>query len=646
MTVSVAWWKADKGQVHGTLGRAIARIREAQQWRRDAYEYHAGLYAGGQGSAALNLQTASEYVEATLPDNVVREAVDTVMSERITERTLPQAHTTRGDDELQAQAKKMSQFLEGIFHQQKVYDELWEPYLRSAEVYGTGYLKGWVEDGEICTEGLDPWECFVDERDGRRGKPVNFHVVKSYDRSVLAEMYPKHREAIDRASRGAIATEWDVWRDEDGNSDTATVDIVYVAEAWHLGPKKGIPGRHVICIDGADLLDEKWTRKTFPIVKLSYSDGLSGYHGVGLAERLEGYQYQINELATRIEEADHMLGSAWIFRYPGSGIVAGGVTNGLRVLDVSQPGLEPKVYTPAPVHPDVYRRQQDLRMRALQSEGISTMQAYAQKPADVESGIAIQTIADIASSRSALFTQKCQVAAKQLGELYIELAREAAEDNPDFMVSAPGERGLVPVKWADIDLAEDAFELKIVPTRGLSKDFGRRLDQVIHLRDRGQAFDDRATFLKLIQMPDLDQALDEETSPQAVVDAQLSAILDADDPIAAASEHMPEAFCDLVHAMGKSQRLRCLKRINGAREEKLQALQNYWEAAKRERQRLPPGHPAYLPPDLPPPAQQTVPAAPPPTMGPGPEGAPPPMMPDAPPPAAPPMPDMPLPPAA
>ena len=94
---SARWWAAEEGDVHSALTSVVRHIKMSQQWRRDADEFHAELYAGGPGGAGIRgMSGATEYIPARLPYNVARGAADTLVSKVAKHRPLPQVLTTRG----------------------------------------------------------------------------------------------------------------------------------------------------------------------------------------------------------------------------------------------------------------------------------------------------------------------------------------------------------------------------------------------------------------------------------------------------------------------------------------------------------------------------------------------------------------------
>ena len=147
------WWCEPKGEVHQTLRPVFHMVREQSEWRIDADEYHAGLYCNSDrpGVRGRSLK-GYEYGPTTLPYNVCRSAVDTLLAKIGTNRPLPEVLTQRGSWKMQKRAKKQTQFIEGEFARQKIHEKHAKAIIRDAEVYGRGILKCWVEGRRTKTE--------------------------------------------------------------------------------------------------------------------------------------------------------------------------------------------------------------------------------------------------------------------------------------------------------------------------------------------------------------------------------------------------------------------------------------------------------------------------------------------------------------
>src|SRR5204862_710780 len=101
--------------------------------------------ASDQPGVRGNSRKGYEYGPATLPYNVCRGAVDTLQAKIAKHRPLPQCLTQRGNWKVQKRAKKMTQFLEGEFYRQRIYERHAAMIVRDALIFGRGCLMVWTE---------------------------------------------------------------------------------------------------------------------------------------------------------------------------------------------------------------------------------------------------------------------------------------------------------------------------------------------------------------------------------------------------------------------------------------------------------------------------------------------------------------------
>ncbi len=621
---SARWWAADKDDVHGAITTVVRHIKMSQGWRRDADVFHAELYAGGPGGAGIAGMTGqTEYVPARQPYNVCRGAADTLVSKVAKHRPLPQVLTTRGNWAQQKRARKMSQFIEGCFYKQRIFEQKAQYLVRDAAVFGRGLLKIWVEGKNILTERTHPWELHTDEWDSRYGDPRNLYHLRTVDRGVLIERFGKdedgeYDEDICRDIEGAGDID-DSHVVEDQTYDT-TVDRTHFVEAWHLpsGPDAK-DGRHVIAILGRTLLDEPWDRHYFPFAMIGYSSPISGYWPQGLVEQLEGFQYEISMMAEKVSESHATIGGCIVSIPNNSGVTDTHLINGIGWGLRHNPGAEPKFFNPEPVHPATYQRLRDLPQDALADVGLSQMSTQSQKPAGIDSGIGLQTLDDIETERFIIFGRAYEAWCLDIARQFVDCAAEIARNEGEYAVEVPLKGGMLSLKWADVSI--DDFELKVFSTSTLPQQPAARLDKLQTLFDAGVV--DRAVFLRELDAPELAAELDMETADKLLIDETLEAMLETDEPLDPDSYHMPSPYTDILWGAKRAQQRLNKALTDGVPEDNADMLRRFITESEALDKRMNP----------PPPPAPPMPMGPP-GMGMPPGAMPPPSMP-MPPPAAP-----------
>lgn len=543
---SSRWWDEPKEDAAECLIRVFRTVHDAAQWRIDADQYHATLYAGGPAAAGVKGMPSADYTYAPscLPYNICRSATDTLTAKIAQQRPLPTTATQRGSWTAQKRSKKLNQFIEGAFYTQRIFEKKASLIVRDAAIYGRGILAVYEDGEDIVTERVDPRELFYDEWDARYGDPMVVYHFRDADREALKDRFARTAsgsyskrvvEAIDDASRISI--------DHAGASaDEArkTVDRVEFVEAYRL-PTKHRPGRHVVATTAGTLIDEEWTQPTFPYVELFYNPPLTGMHGQGLVEQLEGYQYEINTMAQKVSDSHHLLGGAWVLVPQGSDIVETHLQNGLGTVVRHKPGLPPQVVQPNPVHPQTYQRLRDLPTDALNDVGISQMSAQSKKPAGITAAVALQTLDDIETERFILFGRAYEAWCLEVSRRLVDCAKRLAERDGDYSVKTLMKGGFVELSWKDVEI--DGFELRVFSSSLLPQQPAARLDRLFAFFNAQLI--DRDQFMKLLDGLDLQSEFDLKLAPTMAVEERLEFMMEAneeadeDDVYLAPSAYMP-----------------------------------------------------------------------------------------------------------
>lgn len=568
------WHAEKKDEAHVSLIGVFKVVREECEWRVDADEYHAGLYCASDKAGIRGQSRKSyQYGPATLPHNVARMAVDTLTAKIAQHRPLPEVLTQRGSWKNQKRARKMTQFVEGEFYRQRIFEKQSPRIVRDAGVFGRGVLKIWVEADRICTERVHPWELFVDEWDAKHADPRNMYHCRSIDKGVALALFArsesggvrtKIRDAIRTAGRFDIGSSYEA-------EVTSTVDRVDVLEAWHLPSFPGAnDGRHIICVQGATLLDEAWDYDYFPFAILGYNDPLEGYWAHGLVEQVEGHQYEINLSSEKASEQFRMSGKL-VVSYDGSGVHDQEFRNGISILHC-KPGMRPDVFDMDFVNEHVRQRPRELVQDALNETGLSQMSVQSQRPPGITAAIALQTLDDIETERFIIFGRAYETWCLEVGRRFIDCAKKIAEKYGDLAVSVPMKGGMLKLSWNDVYV--DGVEIRVFPTSLLPQQLPARLDRLKDLWNTGLI--DRGTFLRHLDAPDMQAELDLETADQLLIDEVLECMLDAnEDEDEAEVYRPPSAYYNLQWAGRRAQQKLNRADLDGAPEFNKELLRRY-----------------------------------------------------------------------
>jgi hypothetical protein len=610
----IRWW--DREDPHTAIWGLIDRIRTKTSTRRQMMFYHACLYGDQEliGVAPNDYDVAS-YDHSTLAFNVVRQNVDVLTAKIAKNRPLPMPLTSGGTFDQQRRAQKLGKIIQGTFEQAEVWET--SPVVaRDAALFGTGLSLTYRVGDEIRHDRVLPWEVVVDPRDAMYGKPKGLYLRRWIDRMELVSRFPDFEAEIE----GAQNTTQDV---ADLSYDAGS-DLVLVVEAWRL-PSGDTPGKHVVCISNATLVEEDWKRAYFPLTALRMLDPVVGWFGTGIGEMLMGLQYTINDNAAIAQEA-FALSGGYILVEHGSQVQTGHLDNGRGTI-IKYSGTPPQWITPTLISPQHWSFTMDLVPKSFELTGVSQLSAQSQMPSGVYSGIALQTYNDIETERFALFARAYETYHKKIAEKVVDLCEEIK----GYKVKAKGKRRgkniLFDVDYEKARLDREDFTLEVFPTSMLAKEPASRMQQVQELAKAGWITGEEAK--RLLDFPDLERFQSLHYAAQNVVEEIIERFLDADEADEEGLYVYPEPPMNLELAKVTAQQRYLDAMLDGAEPWRLELIMRFLIDCTNEIEKAnepPPGAspPAdgAVPPEMAPPGQEPVPPPDPAMMAAPPPGAP------------------------
>lgn len=561
------WWKYEGDELASSIHQTIAQMATAQSYRRESTWRYARMYGnyvgfGAQGSPILRTGLGAGSFRLSL--NVIKNMCGAATAKVTKNRPKPMFLTSGGDYTEQKKAKELTKFAEGQFYEVGLYNLAPTVFL-DACIYGTGVMKIYHDtNGEdIKCERVFPWEILVDDADGRDGKPRQLYQVARMDRLVLCELYPEKATEIMNAP-SAPSLDY-----ETGDSSLVSLlsNLLTVREAWHLpSGKNATDGKHVITIQNAVLLDEPYEKNYYPFAFLNWSKAPIGFWGIGLAEELTGIQIEINTLLRSIQQAHHLMGKSHWMVENSSKVLSTHLDNEIGSI-IKYTGIAPQVVAPSPVAPEIYAHLWQLYQRAYEIAGISQLSAQSQKPAGLDSGKALRTFSDIQTERFVVVAREYEAFFLETARQMIELAREIAEDNPDYTVKVEGKRGVEKIKWSDVHLKEEEYIMKSYPVNAFSTEPPAKMQEVQDLLQSGMIQPDEA--MRLLDFPDLQT----EYNLAFANDELLSDWIE--DMIDKGVYNPPEPEMDLEKAVEKVQSAYIYYRRLNVPQENLELLQKF-----------------------------------------------------------------------
>lgn len=545
-----SWWRvADelgkKEETSATRAAAFIgdceRIKNASVDREQANIRHARLYE----NVEINSLTTTDYATSLVRQailgtgvmtlNVVAACVDTLCAKVSKNKPRPEFLTSGGSWKQQRKARKLDKWVRGVFYEVDIYEKA-KLQFRDGQVFGTGFLKFYKnDDGRLECDRVVPSELFVDDADGLTGYPRQLKQRKLWHREVLAAKFPDFTEQI--------------LNGPDPKSGVAPSIMVEVWEGWHLpSSKKARDGKHIIAIQGCELLCEEWKVPCFPLVPLRGKSRVVGFWGKGAAEALTGAQLELNRTMRSVSEQLRRKGKGRIYVPFGSRVNKAHITNGFTDIVEYAGGVPPTIDNSNVVSQDEMSQIDRCYARAFQDYGISELSAASRKPAGLDAGVALREYSEIESERFALVHQAWDNNFLECARTIIALVRnQYPELQEGYKVKLPGRRYAIEVDWADIDLDEDSYVMQMLSASSLPNTPGARKQFVKELQADGMVTPIVAK--RLLGFPDVEAEMDLGNAALDDADATISAILDEEEPVL----HPPEPFQNLELLLERAQ---------------------------------------------------------------------------------------------
>lgn len=560
---SYYWYK--KSKPHEELFAYIKSLENKQSGISTDNLRHMRLYGSSNYDtlAAFNGQRAdsSSNVQNRVTFNVVQSMIDTAHSKITKNKPRPYFLTDGGNWSLKRKAQKLTQFVDGAFYHTNYYKMAGIAF-KDACIFGTGALKVFRRDNELCLERVFIDELIVDHHEAIYGQPRQIHQKKMVHREVLAGMFPGKKGSIDIAIENINQLGKDI---EDHS------DMVLVIESWKLPSKKGAKdGKHVIAIDNETLFEEKWEKDYFPFVFYRWNERPLGLFGQGIAEQLTGIQLEMNKILRTIQVSMHLVSVPKIFIEASSKIITSHLNNkiGGIIKYAGTPPVEGKLGT---VPAELFSHLDRLYQRAYSIIGISQLSAQAQKPQGLNSGKALRVYNDLESERFASVGRMYEDAALQTSRMFIDLVKEIAAETGNFSISSPGAKFLSKIDWSEVEMDENDYIMQCFPVSALSNDPAARMQEVQELLQGGMV--DKTMGLKLLDFPDLRAYYDMANASVDEIERQIELIIDKNEYAG------PEPFQNLPYGLVAFQNAYLMYKAQGAPEETLDMFRMWMEQA-------------------------------------------------------------------
>jgi len=450
--------------------------------------------------------------------NVVQSCVDSITAKIAKDQPKITVVTNGATDFMKRKkAEKLTKFINALMKHAKVYENS-EEVFRSAGILGNSYLKFYRENGEIKSEFVSAHEIVVDYADGMmKSSPRSMHQIKIVPRDSLLVAYRDEPEKCQKIMSAASGLHGAILA-------SSTVDMVEVIESWHLPTNSNShDGLHTIVTENCTLFHEEYTKDFFPINVWRWMPNTLSYFGRSICEELADKQIEISRLMMQIMQSIELVAIP-IIMVPNEAQIARDhiASNYIARIIKYNGGQPPTFMTPTAQNPEVYQYLNSLISWCYQQIGLSETSASGQKPAGVESAVAMREVADIESGRYSTVSLRWENLFKEHFKVLLDLCREESKENPDFMVKYTENKTAYDLKFLDVDLDDkDCVTYSAFPTNQLPDTPEGRMQTITEYIQNRWITKERGMELLNLD-PDLESEVNIQTAPLRLAEKWLS----------------------------------------------------------------------------------------------------------------------------
>lgn len=408
--------------------------------------------------------STSDDTTSAIQENIIASCIETLCSKIASQKVRPFFNTVNGTFKEMQIAKQAQIFFDMLYEENNVNKIITDAF-RNACVFDKGIVK--ISDDGI-TNRL-PWNVFFDPRE------VTYNQI-----THVAEKLPKTPGRILELKYGIKA---------DRNLDYTVYEYYDVME--HI--------KAVYVQELNKVVTHEYKPNIIPYLEIHYTNPIKGDTSQSVVDQLYGIQTQIDELLAVMKDSIAVNPGMTLLVPRSSNIKTNMLSN--RTGQIIQydpiPGQTTSPVTYATndiISPQFVQLLDKLKNDAYEIVGISQLSATSQKPSGLNSGVALNTMEDIESSR--FETQLNSVV-----RLYVDVAKACLDIFPPEIDILPDDLNRANIKWKDIVEARNNMKIQFSAAESLSKDPSEKLKQLVALSQAGVI--PQSHIATLMELPDL-----------------------------------------------------------------------------------------------------------------------------------------------
>jgi len=562
------WVNAQKHEVHQSL---YAQVYEFDRNVGTTVNYNALNGMSTYLNRGLMNTSSTGYMNRDVPNstsanftrlnfNITAAIIDTLTAKLASIQAVPQAVTSKGNAKGRKLAEDLNHLLKGIFHKYDVSHKINLAY-RDAMISNAGYLKVIKENGDIRIDRVRVDEIIVDTADGFYNEPYKMIHRKSIPVAVMVEKYPKFKMQIETCPTQVVSEA----------TQRNYTPMIVVLESWCKNTYKE-KGRHVICIENVDLVDEEWNKDYFPVLKCDYNEPIIGWLGQSVVDELNSIQAEIDRILITMQSIMKIISVPRIFYDNNSNINLNHITNqlGACIGFDGKNGIAPIIHNGAGMPPELPTQLQSLIAKAYERVGLTPMDTQGMQKTGTgnQSGEALKTMTDIKSERWQLLQRNYEHSHVQFADIILKELQ-----GTNLKISALDRNiGLKEIRTKVIPNVCDSYTLKIFPVSSLPSSIPDLIDSVEKMRDLGVI--QPSQIPELFKMPDLDTFTAFQSAPRRLIDKKLENMLDG------GVYWNPEPYYDLDYALTAALQQYNHGQLNDESDKRLSLLRRFIDDVK------------------------------------------------------------------
>ena len=408
--------------------------------------------------------STSDDTTSAIQENVIASCIETLCSKIASQKVRPFFNTVNGTFKEMQIAKQAQIFFDMLYEENNV-NEIITDAFRNACVFDKGIVK--ISDDGI-TNRL-PWNVFFDPREVTYNQIT--HVAEKLPKTPGRILELKYGIKVNRNLDYTVYEYYDVMEH---------IKAVYVQELNKV-------------------VTHEYKPNIIPYLEIHYTNPVKGDTSQSVVDQLYGIQTQIDELLAVMKDSIAVNPGMTLLVPRSSNIKTNMLSN--RTGQIIQydpiPGQTTSPVTYATndiISPQFVQLLDKLKNDAYEIVGISQLSATSQKPSGLNSGVALNTMEDIESSR--FETQLNSVV-----RLYVDVAKACLDIFPPEIDILPDDLNRANIKWADIVEARNNMKIQFSAAEGLSKDPSEKLKQLVALSQAGVI--PQSHIATLMELPDL-----------------------------------------------------------------------------------------------------------------------------------------------